>query len=142
MSEHAYTPDDGQGEVSPVLVELALVELVKAGTAPAELACSRLAQMTPWSHLPTPLRARQLEIALDTAVERLGEGDWHRAGRALLGLSAGEHGLPLKRRRRAAAAALSIEVVTFRRYYEQKLTREIAWQLAILLLEEFAQGQL
>jgi hypothetical protein len=119
-------------------VEACLVRTLPAGTALAALGASPLAQLPEWSKTPALVRATNLQRALKVAIEHLGTGEWHDAAERLFGMSPGEHGLPLMRRRAAAADELGMKVGPFRRYKEKPLVREVAWELAAILYEQWA----
>ena len=122
--------------LSPEFVEACLIRILPIGTSLAALGSSPLAQLDEWSQTPTLVRATDLQRALKRAIERLGTGEWHDAAERLFGMSPGEHGLPLMRRRSAAAQELDLKVGPFRRYKEKSLVREVAWELAAILYEQ------
>src|SRR5687767_10883124 len=107
--------------VSPEVTAPALRTFLLDGTSLPVLAESSIHEFVGWADDDALVRAQRLERALVETVARLGTGDWHASGSALLGLSPGAHGLPLKRRRKAAADALDLSVSTFRRDYEDDL---------------------
>lgn len=95
---------------------------------------SSLIDLLDWHGEPPTYRAEVLLTALSSAAAALGDGAYGRAASSLFGLSSGERGLPLKRRRMAAAEALDVEVDTFRREKEGDLLLDLAWELTAILL--------
>ena len=87
-------------------------------------------------------QAIQATALVETAVRKLGDPETNprvRAAIRWLGLDPATRGLPLKDRRRAAAATIqidgadgvrSIAVATWRRNYEPDLRRDLGWLLA------------
>jgi hypothetical protein len=124
--------------LTPEFVEQALTRILPFGTSLPALGNSPLAHLPEWSDTPPIVRAQRLQLALCDAIKALGEGEWHDAAEKLFGMTPGEHGLPLMRRRSEAADALGIKVGPFRRYKEKRLIQEVAWELAAILYREWA----
>lgn len=119
--------------LSPDLVKSHVCYLLQEGSTLRALGESPIAQELLEPGAAVIDVARALRSALDDAVAALGDGPYGHAAQALLGMSPGERGLPLKVRRAAAADCIDKAVDTFRREYEPTLIDDVAWELAGVL---------
>lgn len=82
-----------------------------------------------WQRSGTPDLAITLTEVVREAVFALGAGPAAEATQGLFGATADSRGQPLKRRRQIAADALDLAVSTFRKYYEDPLVLDVAFQI-------------
>jgi hypothetical protein len=117
---------------SPAEIHGEIRQLLQLGFSLPILARSSLTSLVPDS-VDAVSNALAVELLLRQAVAALGDGPYNAACLSLFGLNPGTRGLPLYRRRRAAADALGLTADNFRREYEPGLLTEVAWEVARML---------